>query len=221
MKAALGSPAFLSGLLCARGFSHLLNWRSQSWAERRTSLLAGLKKKAPLSLRKFYYRVAPPAAIQQVARPTMLPVYDWRKTRAFSLPTDQYGWIRINLKGREAKGCVSIDRYMETRAELETMLRELKNLDGELLVRDLVFTTSEQTALEHQLPDIVVHWNDAAFVPDLRIAGTNILAQPVGIKTGQHALNGFCVIDSKQKLNSEHPLLAEDMGRLLAQLAQG
>ena len=143
MKAAFGSPAFLSSLLCARGFSHLLNWRSQSWAERRTSLLARLKKTAPLSLRKFYYRVAPPAAIQQVARPTMLPVYDWRKTRAFSLPTDQYGWIRINLEGREAKGCVSINQYMETRTELEAMLHELKNVDGERLVRDLVFTASE------------------------------------------------------------------------------
>jgi len=220
MKAALGSPAFLSELLCARGFSYLLDWRSQSWAERGTSLLAGLKRKAPPSLRKSYYRLAPPAAVQQVARPTMLPVYDWARTRAFSLPTDQYGWIRINLEGREAKGCVSIDRYEETLAELEAMLRELKDINGLMLVRDLVFTASSETALEHRLPDIVVHWNDAAFVPGLRIAGTNIVAQPVGIKTGQHALDGFCVIRSKQNLNSGEPLLAEEMGHLLAQLCR-
>src|SRR5678815_2003607 len=147
MKAAMGSPAFLAALLCAQGFSSLLDWQSQSWAERQTSLLAGLKKKAPLSLRKLYYRVAPPAAIQQVARPTMLPVYDWARTRAFSLPTDQYGWIRINLQGREEKGSVSIDRYEETRAELETMLRDLKDINGQLLVRDLVFTAVSYTHL--------------------------------------------------------------------------
>jgi len=150
----------------------------------------------------------------------MLPVYDWARTRAFSLPTDQYGWIRINLEGREAKGCVSIDRYEETLAELEAMLRELKDINGLMLVRDLVFTASSETALEHRLPDIVVHWNDAAFVPGLRIAGTNIVAQPVGIKTGQHALDGFCVIRSKQNLNSGEPLLAEEMGHLLAQLCR-
>jgi predicted AlkP superfamily phosphohydrolase/phosphomutase len=219
MKPALGSPAFLADLLCANGFSSLLDWQSQSWAERRTSLLAGLKKKAPLSLRKFYYRFAPPAAIQQVARPTMLPVYDWARTRAFSLPTDQYGWIRINLKGREEKGSVPIDRYNETRAELETMLRDLREVDGQLLVRDLVFTASKETALRHRLPDIVVHWNDAAFVPALRIAGTNIVAQPVGIKTGQHALDGFCLINNKQKLNTDKSILAEEMGHLLARMA--
>jgi predicted AlkP superfamily phosphohydrolase/phosphomutase len=218
MKAAMGSPAFLADLLCAHGFSSLLDWQSQSWAERRTSLLAGLKKKAPLSLRKLYYRVAPPAAIQQVARPTMLPVYDWARTRAFSLPTDQYGWIRINLQGREEKGSVSIDRYEETRAELETMLRDLKDINGQLLVRDLVFTASKETALEHRLPDIVVHWNDAAFVPGLRIAGTNIVAQPVGIKTGQHALDGFCLINRKDRLNPENSLLAEQMGQVISHL---
>jgi len=219
MKAAAGSPAFLPSLLCARGFSQLLNWRSQTWSERRASFLAGLKRKAPLGLRKLYYRVAPPIAVQQVARPTMLPVYDWKKTRAFSLPTDQYGWIRINLEGREAKGCVSIDRYEETRAELAAMLRELRNSEGELLVRELVFTAGAEIAVEHRLPDIVVHWHDAAFVPNLRIAGTNILAQPVGIKTGQHALDGFCVINRKEKLNPENSLLAEDLGQLLTKLA--
>jgi len=149
----------------------------------------------------------------------MLPVYDWRKTRAFSLPTDQYGWIRINLEGREAKGCVSIDRYEETRAELAAMLRELRNSEGELLVRELVFTAGAEIAVEHRLPDIVVHWHDAAFVPNLRIAGTNILAQPVGIKTGQHALDGFCVINRKDRLNPENSLLAEDLGQLLTELA--
>jgi len=98
------------------------------------------------------------------------------------------------------------------------MLRDLKDGKGRLLVRDIVLTASKETALGHRLPDIVVHWNDAAFLPGLRIAGTNIVAQPVGIKTGQHALDGFCLINRKDTLNPENSLLAEEMGQFISQL---
>jgi len=106
-------------------------------------------------------------------------------------------------------------------AELEGILRELTDVNRQMLVRDLVFTATKETALDNRLPNIVVYWHDAAFVPGLRVAGTNIVAQPVGIKTGQHALDGFCLINSKQKLNTDEPILAEEMGHLLARLAGG
>jgi predicted AlkP superfamily phosphohydrolase/phosphomutase len=142
MKAGRGSPVFLQQVLCMRGFSQISSWSSQSWSERRWSMLAGLKKRSPQFVRNLYYRTTPESAIQQVARPTMLPVYDWQKTRAFSLPTDQYGWIRINLKGREANGSVPLDSYCETRDELEAMLRQLENSDGQPLVREVIRTAA-------------------------------------------------------------------------------
>ena len=106
-------------------------------------------------------------------------------------------------------------------AELEGIFRELTDVNGQMLVRDLVFTATKETALDNRLPNIVVYWHDAAFVPALRVAGTNIVAQPVAIKAGQHALDGFCLINSKQKLNTDEPILAEEMGHLLARLAGG
>jgi predicted AlkP superfamily phosphohydrolase/phosphomutase len=222
MKAAFGSPAFLPQLLCARGFSQITNWSSQSWSERRRSLLAGLKNRAPLSVRQFYYKFAPAAAIQQIARPTMLPIYNWRKTRAFSLPTDQYGWIRINLEGREAQGSVPLARYNETQDDLESMLRQLKDHNGELLVREVVRTvTNGAETLSHQIPDLVVHWNDAAFAPGLRIENTDFESRPVGIKTGQHSLDGFCVIKGRAKIDLGTSILAEDMGSLIGKLLVG
>ena len=36
--------------------------------------------------------------------PGMCTAIDWSQTRAFALPSDQHGWVRINLRGREAQG---------------------------------------------------------------------------------------------------------------------
>ena len=72
----------------------------------------------------------------------MLPAYDWANTRAFSLPTDQYGWIRVNLMGREAQGTVPVDQYDETCGELKEMLLGLVNDEGQPLVQDVVRTAA-------------------------------------------------------------------------------
>jgi hypothetical protein len=119
MRPALGFLGFLGPLLTERSFSRLASWSSQSWSKRALSLLAATKGHTPEELKKLYYRLTPTAVTHKLARPTMLPVYDWENTRAFSLPTDQYGWIRINLSGREAQGSVPLDRYADTCAQLE------------------------------------------------------------------------------------------------------
>src|SRR6185503_3014881 len=164
MKPALGFPAFVGPLLCERGFARLENWSSQSWSRRAISLLAAIKRHTPGGLKKLYYKLTPTAATHKLARPTMLPVYDWKTTRAFSLPTEQYGWIRVNLAGREAQGIVSADQYDETCKQLEAMLLGLTTESGASLVRDIVRTAaSAKSALGNPLPDLVVHWEDAAF----------------------------------------------------------
>ncbi len=115
----MGIPGFLSPLLCEKGFARLASWNSQTWTERAVALMAAGKRRSP-GARKLYYRTMPPTATQRLARPTMMPAYDWTQTRAFSLPSDQHGWIRINLKGREAAGMVSL-------AEYENLGRNLHN----------------------------------------------------------------------------------------------
>ncbi|HET7112552.1 MAG TPA: alkaline phosphatase family protein, partial [Pyrinomonadaceae bacterium] len=143
MRPALGFPAFLGALLCERGYSSMESWRSQTWTKRALSLFAATKRRAPLPLKQLYYRVAPITTTYKLARPTMLPAYDWQKTRAFSLPTDQYGWIRINLIGRESQGIVAPDEYEKLCTELEQMLLSLASEDGKLLVEDVTRTAAD------------------------------------------------------------------------------
>lgn len=195
MRPASGFPAFLGPLLCERGFSRVAGWSSQSWRGRALSLFAKTKRHTPEKLKKLYYTLTPATATHKLARPTMIPLYDWANTRAFSLPTDQYGWIRINLIGRESAGSVPLDQYDDTCEQLKKLLLGLTNEDGQSLVRDIVSTAANiEHALSNRLPDLVVHWEDAAFAWPLKIRDSQVQVEPVGRKsTGQHASEGFSV----------------------------
>lgn len=217
MRPALGFPAFLGPLLCEQGFSQLATWRSQSWSKRGLSAFAAVKRHAPAPLKQLYYQVTPSTATYKLARPTMLPAYDWQKTRAFSLPTDQYGWIRINLKQREAEGVVPPEEYGELCAELSQMLSTLTSEDGELLVEDVVRTADDaESARVNPLPDLVVHWRDAAFAPSLKIKGSSVPARMVSRKsTGQHASPGFCIYRGRGDVGLDGVVAGKDLWRLI------
>jgi predicted AlkP superfamily phosphohydrolase/phosphomutase len=221
MRPALGFPAFLGALLCERGFSSLATLRSQTWTRRALSLFAATKRRAPAGLKNLYYRVTPITATYKLARPTMLPAYDWEKTRAFSLPTDQYGWIRINLAGRESQGIVAPGHYDQLCSELEQMLLSLTSEAGELLVRDVTRTPADaESARVNPLPDLVVHWRDAAFSSSLKIKGSKVQARMVGTKsTGQHAAPGFCIYRGNGLDQNDGIVDAKDLHRLIAATA--
>ncbi len=215
MRPGIGFPTFLGPLLCERNFSRIESWTSQSWSNRVASLLAATKRHIPDGVKKLYYKLTPKAATHKLARPILWPVYDWKNTRAFSLPTDQNGWIRINLIGREAQGCVRQEEYYETCGQLEKLLLGLTTEDGQSLVQDVIRTTTDvESALSNPLPDIVVQWRDAAFASPLRIKGSRVQAEPVGKKsTGQHASEGFCIYKGDRRWDSD-VVPAKDLGRL-------
>ncbi len=218
MRPALGFPAFLGPLLCERGFSTLESWSSQSWTGRALSLFAATKRRAPVGLKKLYYQVTPITATYKLARPTMLPAYDWSKTRAFSLPTDQYGWIRINLIGRESRGVVPHDEYDELCAELKQMLLSLASEEGELLVQEVSRTAADAAAARvNPLPDLVVHWRDAAFSSSMKLKGSKVRVQMVSKKsTGQHTTPGFCIYRGNGECGRDGVVDAKDLSGLIA-----
>jgi len=216
MRPARGVPTFLGPLLCELGFAQLAGWSRQSWTERATTLMAAVKGRAPRALKSFYYRNLPATTTQRLARPTMLPAYDWKLTRAFSLPTDQHGWIRVNLEGREARGLVRLADYDELCSELEVCLRSLTTPEGKPLVRVVIRTSnSAEAALASRLPDLIAHWENAVFESPLRIKGSLITPTSVGTYTGQHALDGFCICSGSDEWASNGAILAQDFGRLM------
>ncbi|MGB9178968.1 MAG: alkaline phosphatase family protein [Pyrinomonadaceae bacterium] len=218
MRPAIGIPTFLDQLLVETGWAHLPDWAAQSWRERALSSFSALKQRSPASLKKLYYKTMPRKATYHLAQPTMMPAYDWSRTRAFSLPTDQHGWIRLNLCGRETKGVVQPRQYEEACRQLERMLLNLRTDEGRPLVSDVMMTSeSYEAALKQRLPDLIVHYADAAFAPSLKISGMPFVSRPIGKKnTGQHATGGFLLASGRPDLLPQGDrICASDLCQLL------
>src|SRR5262249_19021809 len=120
---------------------------------------------------------------------------DWSRTRAFALPTDLEGCIRINLKGREPQGIVEPGaEYDDVCQEIRERLEELANpatdrpAVRQVWIRNEVFPGPRQ----EELPDLVVTWRDEAPITALTsarcglIEGTNPDPRP-----GTHSTTGF------------------------------
>jgi hypothetical protein len=99
MQPTLGIPAFLPALLREKGFARLAGWNTQSWKERAISCMAAVKRRARSGLKRLYYKTLSRSTTSWLAQPTMILVYDWSRTRAFSLPTDQHGWDSYQSSG--------------------------------------------------------------------------------------------------------------------------
>ena len=106
---------------------------------------------------------------------------DWSRTRAFTLPTDLEGCIRLNVKGREPRGTVEAGAYVDLCREIATRMEELVNPETgqpavkRVWLRHEVFPGARQ----EELPDLMVTWSDEAplnalYSPRLgRIDGVN------------------------------------------------
>lgn len=217
MRPARGIPAFLTRLLCESGFARFADWSGQSWNERARTVMASVKRSMPKVLKDLYYKTMSHATTQRLAQPTMLPAYDWSNTRAFSLPSDQHGWIRINLCEREAKGIVPVAQYANVYSELEDLLRSLRTDDGKPLVREIIRTAPVgEDPRGLRLPDLVAHWENEVFASPLRIRGLGGELRAIGTKfSGQHSLEGFCIMRSHNGFPTHNSVLAKDMHKLI------
>lgn len=209
MRSARGVPTALDPLLKALGYAAPAP-RSAGEGARR--LFSAVKRGAPEPVRRLWRDLAPPDLLNAVAGVDALPSYDWSRTRAFSLPSDQHGWVRINLAGREAAGTVPPDEYLPLCAELTRTFLDLRTEGGEPLVERVIEVAREQGGTPPaQLPDLVVHWRDAAHDDPLHVAGT--VSRPEGRRiTGKHTLEGFLI--SSQPGRGER-ITAHELGRLL------
>jgi predicted AlkP superfamily phosphohydrolase/phosphomutase len=123
---------------------------------------------------------------------------DWSRTRAYCLPTDLEGYIRINVKGREPKGIVdAAEGYAAVREELAAALRTLENrATGRRAVREVVSTDEAFPGPRRdRLPDLIVVWENEAEITDLHGPGIGTVRalSPDGRK-GSHAPPGFALM---------------------------
>lgn len=122
---------------------------------------------------------------------------DWSRTRAFCLPTDLEGCIRLNVAGREPAGIVEQGaEYARVCQELTAALRRLINpATGRPAVRDVIQTDDVLPGeRRHYLPDLIVLWAEEAAITAVQAAELGTVAAPSpDARTGTHCPPGFVV----------------------------
>ena len=113
-------------------------------------------------IRQFTTRL--PTSVNQALVPIWSArMLDWSRTRFFALPLDINGYLRVNLRGREAAGIVEPGQeYEELLEELEEAFLSFRAIDtGEQVVRDVTRTDDilDPDGPRRQfLPDLIVRF---------------------------------------------------------------
>jgi predicted AlkP superfamily phosphohydrolase/phosphomutase len=124
--------------------------------------------------------------------------HDWTRTPALAVLASVSGYLRFNLRGREAAGILepgseTYGRYLRWLRECFESLRIIET--GEPLVKEIVLT-SDAFPGERQtyLPDAVISWNGfPASRVHSELLGT-IEARPQRGRSGDHHPDGFAIV---------------------------
>jgi predicted AlkP superfamily phosphohydrolase/phosphomutase len=156
------------------------------------SALRVIKARTPARLKRVYDRLTPAEMRFRIAAPNMISPLAWERTRAFAIPADQHGWIRVNLRGREREGSVAPEDFESVLAEVSNGLRTLQMADGRPAVAGLLRPAGDDAPPHPTLPDLVVHWSDAIHEAGAQIRGLEgeqLVDHPR--YTGQHRTEGL------------------------------
>lgn len=140
----------------------ILSGESFSPAGPRKGLLQRMRNLVPNTWRHAIKHRLPVAVQDRLTAFWRLGGTDWSRTRAFCQVADLQGYIRINLRGREAAGVVEPGaEYAGLCAQISQGLLTFRDADtGEPVVRDVA--RSDQVypggARLTELPDLLVRW---------------------------------------------------------------
>ena len=129
-----------------------------------------LRARLPTDIRTRVARALPDPMVHDLTARLELRGIDWTETRAFALPTDQHGYVRLNIRGREREGIVAPDDADELMDEIAAGLLTFRDPDGGPAVEavDRVADVIGDGPGLHHMPDLVVRWADR---PATRLAG--------------------------------------------------
>ena len=139
-----------------------------------TSSAWRIRASIPTPLRAAVANALPERLALDLAARTELRGVDWATTRAFCVPSDSQGLVRVNQAGREASGVVPGEEVDALLDEIEAGLTSFEEPDGAPVistvhrVRDVV----SQGPASDLLPDLVVQWRPTA------ASGTEAVSSP-------------------------------------------
>ena len=163
----------------------------------KTLSLAGIKRLLPKKVTRLIADSLPWWLRDKIGASITSAKIDWTRTRAFALPTDLEGCIRINLKGREPHGIVAPgEEYESLCRKIASDMQKLRNPDtGKPAVQDVWIVRDHFGGpLADHLPDITVTWDNTAPINALasEALGT-VSGKSPDPRTGTHSAQGFAI----------------------------
>lgn len=156
-----------------------------------------LRDLLPKDFRKSLARKLPTKLRDKLAQRVDTADIDWTRTRAFWLPTDLEGCIRVNLKGREPQGTVEPGAEFERVVdELTAEFNALRDVNtGRPIVRDVIRTDRAMPGERGAyLPDLIVRWDASAPITAARSPRVGTVSSPSpDTRPGTHRGPGFIV----------------------------
>jgi predicted AlkP superfamily phosphohydrolase/phosphomutase len=132
---------------------------------------------------------------------------DWSRTRAFCLPSDLEGCVRINLRGREIHGVVDRgEEYRRVCDDLASALEQLVNpLTGQRAVLGVIRTDDVFPGPRRDyLPDLIVLWNPEAPLSQVTSPAIGTVAEESpDRRPGTHTPPGFLLRSAPRSTTAE------------------
>jgi predicted AlkP superfamily phosphohydrolase/phosphomutase len=155
-------------VFCSKGIGPVIGWvdllpemlRRVLGAPVVSSPVSAVREWVPRAWRERVAGALPDSVASELTARLWSPRADWSRTRAFTLPSDAPGFIRLNLRGRERFGCVAPGEEAALCAEIIAGLSSFTDLDGEPCIRKIlrpreIFGEGERL---DAFPDLLVFW---------------------------------------------------------------
>ncbi len=163
------------------------------------SLMRELRNRLPARLQNAIAQTVSVGVRDWVVSRAATAGYDWRHTPGLSLLADYNGYLRLNLQGREAVGCLrpGDSVYQSYKDWLEKGFFDLRTVDDvQPLVKELVGSADTYPgARSSLLPDFVVTWHDQPRLSCIESEALGrINAQLDTGRSGNHRHEGFVTV---------------------------
>jgi predicted AlkP superfamily phosphohydrolase/phosphomutase len=159
-----------------------------------------LRGAVPSGLRAAIARALPAPLVVALTARLESPALDWGRARAFAVPSDVQGYVRLNLRGRERDGIVDPRDADAVLTELAEGLLSFRDEAGEPII-DAVERVSDVVdagACRHQLPDLIVQWTRHANAAVRRVRSErygDVQRQGVGSgRSGNHDASAWALL---------------------------
>lgn len=120
----------------------------------------------------------------------------WSQMKAFALPSFADGYVRINLKGREAQGIVDPQDYDAVCEEISQLLYHMTDArTGKSMVKKITRTRRDPLDRNPKLPnaDLIINWQEESSADVVDSPNYGRIGPIPHNRTGSHLPRGFLI----------------------------